>query len=429
MRRRWLHDGHRNGARRRRVRVRCRRFEALEMRLLLSGVPPAMAPALLDGPSTAADVRPLEVLGTDYGDAPDTYPVLKTDSGAGHRIVSGFYLGQFVDAEPDGQPSSLADADASDDGVIFTPMVSGQLTTITVNASGGGFLDAWLDTNGDGDWEDAGEQILSSEPVASGSNTISFRVVATAVGVPTYARFRLSSAGGLSPTGTAADGEVEDYAVTIMPNPWHNMSRPWDVNGDSHVTPLDALLIINLINANPPISFTPLPVPPEPGFRPPPYYDVNGDGYVTPMDVLLIINYLNGDSAGEGEGPSGAATLVPAAPVPLHIEIDQGILAGLQEPAAMSAEPAAFGTATATTAVALPATELAVQEPADALFATPRAPGDGRQLSDAYDPPRTQLDDLLEDLLRAADELQLVPVSSRAQYFARLARSQRDSAS
>jgi hypothetical protein len=31
----------------------------------------------------------------------------------------------------------------------------------------------------------------------------------------TYARFRLSTAGGLNPLGAAADGEVEDYQVNI----------------------------------------------------------------------------------------------------------------------------------------------------------------------------------------------------------------------
>ena len=32
----------------------------------------------------------------------------------------------------------------------------------------------------------------------------------------TYARFRLSSAGNLGPTGPAADGEVEDYYVEVF---------------------------------------------------------------------------------------------------------------------------------------------------------------------------------------------------------------------
>ncbi|MBW2283794.1 MAG: hypothetical protein JRF65_04235, partial [Deltaproteobacteria bacterium] len=47
----------------------------------------------------------------------------------------------------------------------------------------------------------------------------SYSIPADAVPGTTYARFRLSSAGSLAPTGSAADGEVEDYEVTIEDNP------------------------------------------------------------------------------------------------------------------------------------------------------------------------------------------------------------------
>ncbi|MBM4093185.1 MAG: hypothetical protein FJ276_27805, partial [Planctomycetes bacterium] len=42
-----------------------------------------------------------------------------------------------------------------------------------------------------------------------------------------------------------------------------------------------------------------------PGFPAPPYYDVSGDGYVTAIDALLVINYLNALPSGEGEGEGG----------------------------------------------------------------------------------------------------------------------------
>jgi hypothetical protein len=49
-------------------------------------------------------------------------------------------------------------------------------------------------------------------------------VPASATLGPTFARFRLSSTGGLSPAGAAADGEVEDYLVTLMqPRPATNI--------------------------------------------------------------------------------------------------------------------------------------------------------------------------------------------------------------
>ena len=44
----------------------------------------------------------------------------------------------------------------------------------------------------------------------------SLRVLLPEVAGTTFARFRVSTAGGLGPTGDAADGEVEDYAVSAM---------------------------------------------------------------------------------------------------------------------------------------------------------------------------------------------------------------------
>ena len=44
-------------------------------------------------------------------------------------------------------------------------------------------------------------------------------------------------------------------------------------------------------------------------FIPPPFIDVNGDSNVSPIDVLLVINYLNARANGEGE-VSGAPLVV-----------------------------------------------------------------------------------------------------------------------
>jgi hypothetical protein len=37
----------------------------------------------------------------------------------------------------------------------------------------------------------------------------------------------------------------------------------------------------------------------------PPYFDTNGDGTVSSIDALLIINALNAPAGGEGEGSVG----------------------------------------------------------------------------------------------------------------------------
>ena len=61
------------------------------------------------------------------------------------------------------------------------------------------------------------EQIAANRPACRNGGTTF--ITSTSRPVPsrrhTYARFRLSSAGGLGVTGAATDGEVEDYAVTL----------------------------------------------------------------------------------------------------------------------------------------------------------------------------------------------------------------------
>jgi hypothetical protein len=125
-----------------------------------------------------------------------------------------------------------------------------------------------------------------------------------------YARFRFSSVGGLAPTGLAADGEVEDYRVTLVGNPWHNALNPLDVNGDTFVTPIDALLIINYLNNN---GAGMLPLPPPVPF--PGYLDVNASNpagpSVEPADALLVINRLNSPN-GEGELAQTLSAMAPA---------------------------------------------------------------------------------------------------------------------
>jgi hypothetical protein len=159
---------------------------------------------------------------TDFGDAPDQpYPTLLANNGARHNIVAGATMGALIDAEPDGQPHPNALGDdlavsPDEDGVNWnTPLVQGQPASLTVTVTVGGWLDAWIDFNGNGSWLDPGEKIYAGVVVA-GPNLINYNVPASAVLGPTYARFRYNLGGlVLTPTGPAPDGEVEDYEVVI----------------------------------------------------------------------------------------------------------------------------------------------------------------------------------------------------------------------
>ncbi len=176
----------------------------------------------------------------DFGDAPDPkYPTLLANNGAQHVIWTGFFLGAQIDAEPNGQPNPTATGDdinnlADEDGVTFhTALFSGVPNTITVTATlppfmpGLAYLNAWIDLNGDGDWADAGEQVITDYVVANGANAITFVPGAITATGSTFARFRLSTQVGLSYTGLAPDGEVEDYRIGVVPVKW--LQRP-DVN-------------------------------------------------------------------------------------------------------------------------------------------------------------------------------------------------------
>ena len=166
------------------------------------------------------------LLVADFGDAPLPYPTLESQGGPQH-VAIGPTLGSLRDTEANGSPASLlADGDDStdesdEDGVIFESLRVGQLNSsiaVTVsNAPSGAYLDAWIDFDRDGSWSGANETIAASVLVVNGENEIQFDVPSFAGPGETYARFRLSTVGGLGPTGLADDGEVEDYHVTILP--------------------------------------------------------------------------------------------------------------------------------------------------------------------------------------------------------------------
>lgn len=151
----------------------------------------------------------------DFGDAPATYPTLLAQDGARHGDA-GPRLGATRTGESDAFQSADATGDL-DDGVMFGSIRIGDPmagVNIDLQNAESANVDAWIDFDADGVWQ-IDEQILFSAPVIGGLQTLNFNLPATAPLGQTFARVRVSTGGGLQPTGFTFDGEVEDYQVTI----------------------------------------------------------------------------------------------------------------------------------------------------------------------------------------------------------------------
>jgi len=102
--------------------------------------------------------------------------------------------------------------------------------------------------------------------------------------------------------GRTARGTVTITIHGISDPPYHNPAAAQDVNGDDLVTPLDVLLVINVINAH---GSGAIPA----GMPASLYIDVDGDGLLTPGDALSVVNALNAASVG-GEHAEGESILI-----------------------------------------------------------------------------------------------------------------------
>ena len=223
-------------------------------------------------PFTDKTVFTVHLTGLDFGDLPDDpdndvnpdYVTLLESGpvaglgGARHVVTGGVFLGSEPDVEADAHtgPAPIdelyqehndfqhtANGDLHDDGIVVTAALQmGGVAEITVNASTDGFLNAWIDFNGNGTIDLAEERIFPNEPLTAGINTLTFNVPADTVVNPADpgaadvyqrgARFRFTSesfddgaypwlAGGLTDpaagfTGIAYDGEVEDYMFPVV---------------------------------------------------------------------------------------------------------------------------------------------------------------------------------------------------------------------
>jgi uncharacterized repeat protein (TIGR01451 family) len=182
----------------------------------------------------------------DLGDVPDTYGTLVASNGAANGVLAdgSLRMGVCIDSEVDGAPTATADGDdlaaatgtvgacatANDDedGLVSTgsslspTLIAGGANTIAVTVTNtvpatSANLCGYIDFNGNGVFTDPGEFATASVATgtSNGTSNLLFTVPVLATQA-TFARFRLQTA-ACAPTGAVADGEVEDYRVSIIP--------------------------------------------------------------------------------------------------------------------------------------------------------------------------------------------------------------------
>ena len=159
----------------------------------------------------------------DFGDAPASYGTVIATGNAAHIILANNnpQLGPAIDAETDGQPTAGANGDDGngddEDGVIIPTLTPGQTAQISLSTGPtGGIVSCWIDYNIDGDFADAVEQAITGLILSGNASTnVTINVPAGATAGNSYARCRISSSAVASPIGEIANGEVEDYLVSI----------------------------------------------------------------------------------------------------------------------------------------------------------------------------------------------------------------------
>ncbi|MEO1185725.1 MAG: GEVED domain-containing protein, partial [Cyanobacteria bacterium J06636_27] len=140
--------------------------------------------------------------------------------------MNGIHLGNTApDAEADAATPLDGSGDgAEDDGINLPTLNEGDtsytIPTSNITATGTGTLHAWLDFDKNGTFE-PGEYTSVAVNSGTAAADLSWGNITAGAAGDTYARFRFttdSSINANTPGGTASDGEVEDYQITISSN-------------------------------------------------------------------------------------------------------------------------------------------------------------------------------------------------------------------
>ena len=175
----------------------------------------------------------------DFGDLPDLgsgttgindYETYAANGGPSHQIIPNLLLGDTIDGDSDGFPNAAALGDDQDnlndeDGIVMLPSLNitpgGTLRLpfrVTNTTGDTAYVEAWIDWNGDGDFEELNEMVADYKDNKDGVFP-AFMIIT----VPDNAlrdnllgfRIRLSNSDNMTPYGRVNSGEVEDYLLKI----------------------------------------------------------------------------------------------------------------------------------------------------------------------------------------------------------------------
>ncbi|WP_306318469.1 MULTISPECIES: GEVED domain-containing protein [unclassified Streptomyces] len=181
----------------------------------------------------------------DFGDAPDSYKTRRASGGAFHEVVRGLHMGRSVEPERDGVPHARAGDDGDDDGfkTVTLQQHQGSYTAkvpVTNTTGRGAVLAGWIDSDGDGTFDDA-EMATADVPDGATEATLKWDGLQRMKPGETFVRLRLfgdestaaanraaakRSAGraaaradthAVTATGYGGPGEVEDHTVRVEP--------------------------------------------------------------------------------------------------------------------------------------------------------------------------------------------------------------------
>jgi hypothetical protein len=204
-------------------------------------------PPLVDNEAEIFGQRLLEGLILNYNTS-------ASDNGPAHAGKAGMRIGSSLDSEADGQPSLGADGDdlldQDDEDGVTRPAISltiyasqGFAATVSVQNTSGiaASLFGWVDYDVDGSFENGTER--ASNSVANGfvgNVVLTFPAVPANATNSTFARFRLSSdSAAANSSGSAPDGEVEDFIVYVPDSDKDGMLDGWEVENFGDLTTSD----------------------------------------------------------------------------------------------------------------------------------------------------------------------------------------------